>query len=191
MLWRSLICPWLTVCKFQTLRDDKLFEPSVNLASYLNNKSANLRGKQRITSTVYSFISFNNFQTRFSLFILSDEIRSNNYRRNILSGESILRRLVVTVDMPKTVHLIGKFGVRSKNLDLWTSNRTQNLKMDYCRGFRELKLFYLTWICSGCLVLNTVWNHRKLQEFFAQIAVVFKSVGFSQSHDYWNRTQKT
>ena len=162
----------------------------MNLASYLNNKIANLRGKQRSTSTVYSFISFNNLQTRFSLFILSDEIHSNNYRRNTLSGESILRRLVVTVDEPKTVRLIGKFGVRSKNLDLRTSNRTQNLKTDYCRGFRELK-FYLTWICSGCLVLNTVWNHRKLQEFFAQIEVVLKSVGFSQCHDSWNRTQKT
>ena len=152
-----------SICKFQTLRDGELFEPSVNLASYLNNKIANLLGKQHTTSTVYYFISFNN-QTRFSLFILSDEIRSNNYQRNTLSGESILRRFVVSVDEPKTVRLVGKLGVRSKNLDLRTSNRTQNLKTDYCREFREFK-FYLTWICSGC----SVWNHPKLQEFFAQI----------------------
>ena len=109
---------------------------------------------------------------------MSDEIHSNNYRRNTLPGESILR-LEVTVDEPKTVRLIGKFGVRSKNLDPLTSNRTQNLKTDYCRGCREFK-FYLTWICSGCLVLNTVWNHPKLQEFFAQIE-------YSCVFDYLNK----
>ena len=83
----------------------------------------NLQGKQGSTSTIYSFISFNLLQTRLAFFILFDEIRSNNYR-NTLSGESIIRRLLVTVDEPRTVRSIRKFGVRSKYLDLLTFNRT-------------------------------------------------------------------
>ena len=85
---------------------------------------------------------FNTLQIRFLLFILFDEIHSNN-DRNTLSGESIVRRLLVTVDEPERLHSIGKFEVRANNLELWTFNLTQNLKTDYCRGFRELK-FYLT-----------------------------------------------
>ena len=69
--------------------------------------------------------SFNTLQIRFSLFILFDEIRSNNYR-NTLSGESIVRRLLVTVDEPERVHSIGKFEVRANNLDLWTFNLTKS-----------------------------------------------------------------
>ena len=101
---------------------------------------------------------FNTLQIRFSLFILFDEIRSNNYP-NTLSGESIVCRLLVTVDEPERVHSIGKLEVRANNLDFWTINLTQNLKTDYCRGFLEFK-FYLTGISNQRIAIAFFPNDK-------------------------------